>query len=216
MAHLGNPSHIGHICMDSKRVSERLKEVISGVSALLIFALCIVAFFVSGWIIGLVALIGSFALGALFRYPVSLIARKLVKYPDLGVADYSQRRSQRMMSDLGSGKYFERLENEKHEGSRHKERTVEKAVSRSDVQEILERLSCSKRDVVAFYERFEISSLPPHMREIAVCNANMLEYFFKHSVGAEVDGEYLRNVKDQNVAMTLKSWARHDPKGRQP
>lgn len=194
----------------------RLKEVISGVSALLIFALCIVAFFVSGWIIGLVALIGSFALAALFRYPAFLIAKKLVKYPDLGVADHSQRRSQRMMNDLASGKYFERLETEKQEESRHKARTVEKAVSRSDVQDVLERLSCTKRDVEAFYERFEISSLPPHMREIAVCNANMLDYYLQNSVEAEVNGEYVRNVKDQNVAMTLTLWARHDPKGRQP
>ena len=139
----------------------------------------------------MVALIGSFAL-ALFRYPAFLIAKKLIKHPDLGVADYSQRRSQRMMNDLASGKYFERLETEKHEESRHKARTVERALGRLDVQEALERLSCSKQDVEAFYQRFEISSLPPHMREIAVCNANMLDYFLQNSVEAEVNGEYVR------------------------
>jgi hypothetical protein len=53
----------------------RSKELIRGVLALFIFALCIVAFFVSGWIIGLLAFIGSFVLGALIRYPASLIAK---------------------------------------------------------------------------------------------------------------------------------------------
>ena len=194
----------------------RLKEIISGVLAFLIFALCIVAFFVSGWLIGLAALVGSFILGALLHYPASLIARKLIKYPDLGADNYSQRGFERMMNDFGSPEYFERREKEKREESSHMARVIDKALGRSDVQEVLERQSCSRQDVEAFYQRFEISSLPPNLREVAVCNANMLEYFLQNSVEAEVNGEYVRNVKDQNVAITLAWWAKHNPKGSMP
>lgn len=193
----------------------RFKDILSGVLALLIFGLCIVAFFVSGWIIGLVALIGSFVLGALFRYPAFQVAKKIVKYPDLGLSDYSQRKHQRIMDNLMSGD-FDQLEQERHERSRHKAETVEKALNRPDVQAVLRKLSCSSPDIEAFYERVEISSLPPHLREIALCNANLLEYFLEHSVAEQTAGEHVRNVDDQNIAIRLTLWARHNPGGHEP
>lgn len=57
----------------------RFTQIISGVLALLIFGLILLAFIVSGWFLGLVALIGSFVLGAIFHYPAGLTASKLIK-----------------------------------------------------------------------------------------------------------------------------------------
>ena len=57
-----------------------MTQIISGVLALLIFGLVILAFFMSGWMFGLGALIGSFVLRALFHYPASVIAGRFIKY----------------------------------------------------------------------------------------------------------------------------------------
>jgi len=194
----------------------RGKELISGVLALLTFALCGVAFIVSGWLVGLIALVSSFVLGALFRYPALLIAKRLIKYPDHGADDYSQRRLARTLKDFGSPQHFERRETEEREEAHHLTQTVDQAMSQPDVQEVLRELSCRKEDIEAFYQRFEILSLPPKARELAVCNASMLAYFLTNSVKGEVAGEYVRNFRDQDVTMTLTLWAKHNPSGRSP
>jgi len=54
----------------------RLKPQISGILALLIFGFCGAAFFVSRWLVGFLALLGSFALSALFRTPALWIAKE--------------------------------------------------------------------------------------------------------------------------------------------
>jgi len=65
----------------------RLKEITSGVLAILIFALVGMAFYISGWKIGIGALVGAFALSNLLR-PIALtLARRLIAYPDLGFDD---------------------------------------------------------------------------------------------------------------------------------
>jgi hypothetical protein len=69
----------------------RLKEVISGVLALIIFLFVGIAFFISGWKIGVAALIGAFALSNLMRPLALMLARRLITHPDLGFDDFSRR-----------------------------------------------------------------------------------------------------------------------------
>ncbi|MBC8030989.1 MAG: hypothetical protein H7Z16_12825 [Pyrinomonadaceae bacterium] len=191
----------------------RLKAQISGVLAILIFGLCGMAYFLSGWLVGVLALIGSFALAALFRAPALWTARKLVDYPDLGVDDCSRKQVEGLLRDFGSPEYFERFADRKQIDEAHMANTVSRALAQADVQEVLSRRSLTAEDVKAFYERFEISSLPHHLRELAVSNAKMLDYFFENSTATEVDAKYVRNVNDRNVAITLTLWAKHNPAG---
>jgi|GEM_PF-2729212 len=58
-----------------------LKEIISAVLAILIFVFVAIAFVMSGWKIGIGALIGSFALVNLLRPIAVVIARRLMGYP---------------------------------------------------------------------------------------------------------------------------------------
>jgi hypothetical protein len=183
-----------------------LKQVITGLLTSVIVALWVVAFFVSGWVVALDAVLASCVLAISFWYPALLIVRKLTEYPDLGMDDYSRGRFERYMKYHSNPvRYGERLEEEKRKESEHMAKTTDKAVGRADVQEVLQRLSCAKEDVEAFYQSFPISSLPPHFREIAVCNANMLAYFLEN-----------RDSDDLDVQLTIGRWARHNPSGSQP
>ncbi len=58
----------------------KLTQIVSGILALTIFLLVVVAFVFSGWLFGLGALIGAFVFGALFHYPAGIIASKFIKY----------------------------------------------------------------------------------------------------------------------------------------
>jgi hypothetical protein len=91
--------------------------------------------------------------------------------------------------------------------------TVNGALTKADVQAILARRSLTGQDVQAFYERFEISSLPPRQRETAIGNAKLLDYFFENSTATEVDGKYVRHVNNRDVAITIGLWAKHNPAG---
>lgn len=201
---------IGFLWSLNKFLRGGQKVLISGVLAILIFGFCGVAFFLSGWLVRFLALIGSFALAALFRTPALWTARRLVDLPDLDVCDYSHKRVE---DDFGSPEYFQRLAEREQAEETHKANTVNRALAQEDVQGVLTRCSLSARDVQAFFERFEITSLPPKLREIAVSNARMLDYFFENSRATEVNGKHVRNVNDRNVAITLTLWAKHNPAG---
>lgn len=207
---------VGFLFSLNEFLNGRLKEVTGGILALLGFGLCAVGFIFSGWIAGLAAFVGLFALVALFRYPAYRVARKLTKYPELGAAEYRQREYQRLTRDLESPDWTERLERKELEESHLIARIVEKALRRQDIQEVLKVRSCSKQDVEAFCRRIEISSLPPNLRELAACNATMLDYFLRNSVAAEANGRYVRNVKNSDTAITLTLWAEHNPEGSEP
>lgn len=192
------------------------KEIVAGILALFVFGLCVVAFFLSGWLFGLSALIGSFALANIFHYPATAVARKIMRDPDLVADSYQQKQSEQTMADFGSDDYFLRREIEKRSEATHMEKTVDRALNLKQVQEILEKHSCSGNDLVAFYQRIEIISLPPQMRETALLNANMLDYFLKNSFSGEFNGKYIRNVTDVEISMTLTFWAKHNPGSSEP
>ncbi|MYK68055.1 MAG: hypothetical protein F4020_00325, partial [Gammaproteobacteria bacterium] len=68
------------------------KQVIDATCGLVICALAVIAFLVSGWQVAVGALVGVAALGYLLRPIASALARRLIVYPDDGLAAYTRRK----------------------------------------------------------------------------------------------------------------------------
>ncbi len=194
----------------------RLKEVISGILALLLFVLVGVAFLFSGWKWGLAALFGVFLLGNLFRPLALTIARRMVVHPDLGVERYQREQLEKTINDFGSDGYFQRRQVEAEEELAHRENTAANALRGEDVQAVLEQHGGSQRDLEALYDRVEVKGLPPRMRETVLGNAEFVDYFLANSAPGEFQDGYVRNVSGQEVSMTLSLWASSNPGGSQP
>ena len=173
----------------------RLKEVTSGVLAVLIFLLVGVAFFISGWKIGIGALVGAFVLGNLLRPLALALARRLIAYPDLGFEDYSRRQLERTMADFGSDDYFKRREREEEEEARHRTATISSAMKIREVAKVVSELGAAERDLAALYDRIEVNSLPPRIRETVFQNAQLIRFWLENSESYDVyDGTYGRKV----------------------
>lgn len=194
----------------------QLKEVASGVLALLAFAFVALAFFISGWKWGIAALIGAFALANIFRPPALALARRLIRYPDLGVERYQRERLQQTIRDSGSEDYFRRREAEETSDRSHRDKVVASALKDAQLAKVLDRHGSSDRDLIALYERVEVKTLPLRMREEIICNAELVDYFLANSEPAEFRGQYVRNVTGQDISMTLTLWCSSSPRGRRP
>ncbi len=193
----------------------RLKEIISDVLALLTFALVGTAFLISGWKVGIGALVGAFAISNLIR-PLALgLARRIIARPDLGFADYSRRQLERTMADFGSERYVERSQREQEEASRHKATSVSKAMVIPAIAEVLAKLGATERDLAALYDRVEVHSLPPRARETVLQNAPLVQFFLENSDPYDVyDGSYGRKVS-MDAAMRLQLWTHSNPGGKE-
>ncbi len=195
----------------NERLHGRLKEVNGGVLAFVIFGMCVVAVYLWGWLAGMGALIGAFALGALLDDPSLWIARKVTRYPDRGVEEYNRVKLRRTMRDISSGKWFERAEKERQEEAHHMAAVVRRSLSQSTIQEVLVRHGAAERDLEAFYQRFGITTLPPTIREVTFRNAAMLDWFLSNSVAGEIEGKYVRNLQSREASVILGLWAAHTP-----
>jgi hypothetical protein len=195
----------------NERLHGRLKQVIGGVLAIAIFGMCGVAVYLWGWLTGMGALIGAFALGALLDNPSLWVAKKLTRYPDRGVEEYGRVKLKRTTRDIASGKRLEQAQKERQEESRHMAAVVRRSRSQSAIQEVLARHGAAERDLEAFYQRFEITTLPPSLREVALGNAAMLDWFLSNSVAGEFEGKYVRNLRCRDASLLLSLWAAHTP-----
>lgn len=137
------------------------------------------------------------------------------RFPDLGAAEYDKQLLQEL-DDFGSSESNQRFEIRKQEEEKHLSYTIAKALKQNGVNELLKRRGLSEQDLRAFYERIEIINLPPNLRELALCNEKILEYFFENSEETYFSGRYVRNVKDLGVHTQLTLWAAHNPGGDMP
>ncbi|MGH9340093.1 MAG: hypothetical protein ACRD1R_11035 [Acidobacteriota bacterium] len=194
----------------------KLKETVGGVLALLIFGFVGLAFLFSGWLWGLGALVGAFILSNIYR-PVALaVARRMITYPDLGVERYQHERMQQTLHDFGSEDYFKRRAAEEKSEQVHRNRVVANALKDEHLREVLGRHGSSKQDLAALYDRVEVRTLPPKMREAVLRNPELVDYFLGNSTPAEFRGEYVRNVTGQATSMTLALWCSSNPGGKRP
>jgi len=194
----------------------RSKELISSVLAILVFGLVGLAFLVSGWKIGLIALVGAFVLGSLFRGPALALARRMLEFPDLGVDRHNQRELEGPMKTMRSGRGAEYFEERDRHTATHRQHTLDQAIKRPEVRAVLERFAAGPQDLAVLYDRVEIATLPPELRVPALCNPRLLEYFLANSDAGDVEGQYTRHVRNQSVHLTLTLWASSNPSGEDP
>lgn len=194
----------------------RLKTVLSSALALGIFLLSGLAAAISGWKAGVAALLGSFILSNLMR-PLALgLARRLVHYPDLGAGVYGSRELARVIdrSEQRDDDTPSELEDDRDSV---RDRLVSSALRQPDVSALLQKLGAGPQDLEALYDRVEISSLPPELRQSALLNPILVEYFLANSDPAEsYDGSYVRNLRGLDASLTLQLWASSNPSGPMP
>ncbi len=194
----------------------RLKEATSVVLAILVFAMIAVAFAVSGWRFGVGALVAVLVLVNLLRPAGLAVARRLIRYPNLGFERSNRGQPTRTRGDFGSDRYFKRREKEEQEQARHKSETVSTATKSPVVAEVLARLNATEQDLVAFYDRIEVHSLPPRARETVLHNARLVAFFLENSEPYQVyDGVYSRKVS-MDIAIRLQLGTHSNPGGEEP
>lgn len=193
------------------------KQVIDAGCGLVICVLLAVAFLVSGWQIAVAALVGVVAFGYLLRPIAWSLARRLIVYPDDGLDAYGRRELQRTSRARNSDEWLRLADQKKAAGARHKTMAVAAAMKRPAIRAVLRHQGASERDLLAFYERIEVSILPPKTRKKVVRNADLVRFFLENSEpGKSYDGSYIRNLPSENVHMRLQLWTRYNPAGEEP
>lgn len=195
----------------------RAKQVIDAACGLVICVLAVVAFFVSGWPIALGALVGVVAFGYLLRPVAWSLARRLIVYPDDGLEAYGRRQLDRTARAESLDEWLRLADRKQVARARHMTMAVAAAMKRPAIRQVLRHQGAGERDLIAFYERMEVSILPPKIRKRVVLNADLVEFFLENSEpGESYDGTYVRNLPSQNVHMRLQLWTRYNPGGKEP
>ena len=193
------------------------KAVTDAVCGLLICVLVVVAFLVSGWQMAVGALVGAIALGYLLRPVAWSLARRVIVYPDDGLGAYGRRELERTRRAIRQGEWSEHVKRKRKAEAQHKAMAVAAAMKRPAIREVLRHQGASERDLTAFYDRMEVSILPPKTRRKVVCNADLVEFFLENSEPDEsYDGSYVRNLPSEDVHIRLQLWARYNPGGKEP
>lgn len=90
------------------------------------------------------------------------------------------------------------------------------AVEIPAIAETLTQLGATERDLVALYDRIEVHSLPPQIRETVLQNVHLVQFFLENSEPYDVnDGTYGRKVSI-DTAMRLQLWTHSNPRGKEP
>jgi len=194
----------------------RLKVVLSGILTILIIVIVAIAFVISGWKAGIAAIVGAFLLIIIFR-PVALsVAKRLIKYPDLGFGDYGQKKFEQTLTEFGSESFWEHREHEEEEEKRHRDETVSTAMNNPAIVELLASIGATARDLGAFYDRIEVRSIPPRARESVLNNVELVAFFMQNSEPYDVyDGTYGRKVSE-STHIRLQLWIQSNPSGKEP
>lgn len=196
----------------NEHLSGRLKPMTSGVLSLTLLGLIVAAFCLSGWRAGVACIVSVPILGWVLMPIARSIARSSSGYSDPRIAAYNRRQ----MDELRSGDLFETMEKQAQEESEQKEQAVKIAMGEQSIQRVLRDNACTRRDLEALYDRTEINMLPPGMRELALRNPSLLEFFLRNSTPLAEDGEYRRNVSNKDTHILLALWVSHDPTANAP
>lgn len=179
-------------------------------------ALWVVAFLISGWKIALVASVCSILLIIPFAPIAHIIARRLIKYPALGVREYNLMRALQDVAGLASGQNSWQPWEEGEEREHHMESAVRKAMRRRRIRSVLEAHCANRQDLEALYRSSYLFVVPPWVREKALRNPKLVEFFLEVSVPGEFLGKYVRNVTSIDMATLLQVWVVSDPGRKEP
>lgn len=121
-----------------------------------------------------------------------------------------------LLSASSEDGFVETMEKQSNEDREHMEKAVERAHAQPSIQQVLTGNGCDRRDLEALYRRTEIQALPPELREVALCNPGLLDFFLKNSTVATEQREYRRSVKDTNIHLLLGIWVMQYPAADRP
>jgi hypothetical protein len=193
------------------------RVIISGAITWTIFGLVGVAFFVSGWKFGIGAFVGAFVLVALLCPLASAVAKKLIDFPDLGYDKYADRHAQQIVKRFGPDQDFEERGRDLEEESCHRAAAVSSAMKNRTIANLLVKLSATDQDLAALYDRLEVHSLPPQVRETVLANAALIEFWLENSEPfVQYDGSHGRKITAVDTALRLGLWTRSNPGGDEP
>jgi len=142
-----------------------------------------------------------------------LVARGLLGRGSAAAAENFDEDYTRTLADLGSEGYLARLEAESRKDDEHMSKTIAEAMTNADIQHVLRINGATERDLVALYQRVEIMSVPPRLREEALMNPELVAFFLERSEPTDIDGEYCRKVDGSDTSITLAVWLAEDPGG---
>jgi hypothetical protein len=192
------------------------KEAISGVFAIAILGLLIIAFIISGWLIGLITIAATFILLNLMRPVTQAVARKLIPYPSYGRDDDDFTKPVMTMEDLQSDRFWEERDREQELKNQQREECISKAERHTKIHEAMQELSASVDDLGALYDRIEQVWQRHDVVVKAMKNSELFRWFILNSKPCESDdGKYCREMTmDEHVFMLL--WLQSNPAGKAP
>lgn len=157
------------------------KEQIEHTLTLLIY-LCIgMAFLLSGWKWGLLALASPFVLPLLLRGPILLIAGQLVDDPDRRSTPHAEDGLDRMLLESrnfwGEEAVRERKQRDAEEAS-HRERCVDVATHLRGVEAALRETRADQDDLRALYDDIKYFH-PPALREKVFSNIALIKFYLE-------------------------------------
>ncbi len=191
-----------------------LKRLLSGILALLMFSLVGIACVISGWLAGIGALVGAFALINIFRPFALAVARRLIRFPDLGYEEYNRQKLRRL-ERAGPGHLLELLNQDMDEEVRHRSASVSSAMQDPAIADVLQQLGATERDLVELYHCFAVHRLPPEIRDIVLRNALLVRFFLENTEPDFCDGRYYRRVPLE-TSVRLCMWTGSSPGGPEP
>ncbi len=194
----------------------RSKETISGILVLSIFLIVGIAFFVSGWLYALGALLGSFILTNLLRPFAIAHARRLIDYPDIyGIDEWRQEQSRNLFREHGSQSFLRQLNGEKDPKELQKNAAVESASCNPAVTYVLGKYDATLEDLATLYDDIKYS-FPPQLCKIVLENPAIVEFFLCNSEPYEnSNGKYDRKYSEM-IKIKLHFWIQANPGGSQP
>lgn len=194
----------------------RQKVFIRVLFTIFIFVFMAIAFVISGWKIGIITVVGAFLLIIIFRAVSFSVAKRLIKYPDHGFVDYSQKKFEQTITEFGTESFWEHREHEEEEDKRHREDTLSMAMNNPAIIELLTSIGAKKKDLGAFYDRIEVQFIPPEARESVLNNVELVTFFMQNSEPYDVyDGTYGRKVSE-DIHIRLQLWIQINPSGKEP
>ncbi len=171
-----------------------------------LFALWIVILLTGGWMGGLVAVVGSFVLGALLDAALRPILGHFARRHAAQWSRKEQARFAKLLEASSSAGFYERMEDERLEEAQRCQTTLLMASIDADIQEALAAHDKHTEDLARFYFDKQLKDLPPWHRDRAVRNPRAIDYYFDTAVDLPATGP----------STVLRAWVMERPAGEMP
>ena len=171
-----------------------------------LFGLWIAVLVAQGWRGALLAVLFSFAVGAVLdallpRYLGRLLRRRAEHW-----SAKERARFARLLDESSSAGFYERMEEEHLEGAQRCQMTLLMASIDKDVEKALAGHGKHTEDLATFYFDKQVKDLPPWHRERAVRNPRAIDYYFATAL----------DLPASRPSRVLRAWIMERPAGAMP